>query len=463
MLVPNSWPALDQQLADVVLLLGRERPGADPGHVGLGDADHPLDVARPEPRARAGPAGHRVGRGHERIGAVVEVEEGRLGPLEQDLAALVHGVVDDADRVAHHGLDPRGVLTQVVVRDVAGIERQAVVHLGQDGVLLLEGDVELLAEDLGVEEVLHAQADAGRLVGVGGADAALGRAQRVLAQEALGHPVQLLVVRHDQVRVAAHDQPAGVDAPGGEAVELVEQHGRVDHDAVADDGRDVVVEDAARHQLEGEGLAVDDDAVAGVVATLVAHHQVHLAGEEVGQLALPLVAPLGPDHHGCGHASLRSLSRFGLRTSVSLPEIGVRNGGGFVAPVTGVSPAVSREGTDHPGSTGRSRGGSPREGSGGDRRTAGREGRLRRGQRGHRRGRAAAALGGRGRRRGPAGAGGAPARDGGDHASPRPGRPLPGRPGDGAGPGRRLRRRRAAGRGGQPRPVCGPTRRRSTS
>ncbi len=268
-----------------------------------------VDVPGPEARARAGTAGHRVGGGDEGIGPVVEVEEGRLGPLEQDLAPVVHGVVDHADGVAHHGLDPGGVLTQVAVGDVPGVERQPVVHLGQDGVLLLERHVELLAEDLGVEEVLDPQPDAGRLVGVGRADAALGRAQRVLAQEALGHPVQLLVVRHDQVGVAAHHQPAGVDALGGQAVQLVEQDGRVHHDTVADDRRDVVVEDAARHQLEGEGLAVDHDAVAGIVATLVADHEVHIAGKEVGQLALPLVAPLGPDHNGCGHAPLRSLCR----------------------------------------------------------------------------------------------------------------------------------------------------------
>ena len=247
---------------------------------------------------------------------MVEVEEGRLRPLEEDLAALVHGVVDHADGVAHHGLDPWGVLAQVVVGDVAGGQGEAVVDLGQDGVLLLEDDIELLAEDLGVEEVLDPQADPRRLVGVRRADAPLGRAEGVLAEKALGHPIELLVVRHDQVGVAAHDQPADVDAPCRQAVELLEQDGRVDDDAVADDRRDVLVEDAARHQLEREGLAVDDDAVAGVVATLVAHHHVHLAGNEVGELALPLVAPLGPDHHGCGHAPLRSLRRFGLRTSV---------------------------------------------------------------------------------------------------------------------------------------------------
>ena len=218
-------------------------------------------------------------------------------------------------------------------------EREPVVDLGQDGVLLLERDVELLAEDLGVEEVLDPEADPRRLVRVGRADAALGRAQGVLAEEALGHPVELLVVRHDQVRVAAHHEAAGVDALGGQRVELLEQHRRVDHDAVADDRRDVVVEDAARHQLQREGLAVHDDAVAGVVATLVAHDHVHLASEMVGQLALPLVAPLGPDHHGCGHAS-SPFALSGLRTSVPSRPLGPRGRMGTSEPGLGDAEAT---------------------------------------------------------------------------------------------------------------------------
>src|SRR3989337_511485 len=49
---------------------------------------------------------------------------------------------------------------------VVGRKGQTVGDLGQDEVLLLEDDLELLPEDLGVEQVLDPQADAGRLVGV---------------------------------------------------------------------------------------------------------------------------------------------------------------------------------------------------------------------------------------------------------------------------------------------------------
>ena len=59
---------------------------------------------------------------------------------------------------------------------------QPVVDLGEHAVLLAEREVELLAEDLRVEQVLHAQADAQRLVGVRRADAALRGAELVLAR-----------------------------------------------------------------------------------------------------------------------------------------------------------------------------------------------------------------------------------------------------------------------------------------
>ena len=47
-----------------------------------------------------------------------------------------------------------------------------------------------------------------------------------------------------------------------------------------------------------------DHRMAGVVAALVADHVLDLAAEQIGGLALPLVAPLGADEHECGHVVL---------------------------------------------------------------------------------------------------------------------------------------------------------------
>ena len=295
---------VDQDVAGLVQQLGGKGSAAHPGDVGLGDADDLVDVPGADPRAGTGPAGHRVGGGHEGIGAVVEVEEGGLGPLEEHVGTPVEGIVEQADGVGHHRGHPGGQLVEVEGADLVGRQGEAVVHLGQDRVLLLQHHVELLAEDLGVEQVLYPEPHPRRLVGVGRSDTALGGAQLVLAQIPLGQLIQLVVVRHDQMSVAADQEFPRIDALGRQGVHLGQQHGRIDHHAVTDDRGDVVVEDPARHQLKGEGLPVHDDGVAGVVATLIADDQLHLLGQEIGQLALALITPLGPDDDGCRHASL---------------------------------------------------------------------------------------------------------------------------------------------------------------
>jgi hypothetical protein len=101
-----------------------------------------------------------------------------------------------------------------------------------------------------------------------------------------------------------HLEPLATAAPRLQHVDLVQQHLRIDHHAVADDRHDVVVQHARGNELEREGLPVDHQRVPRVVAALVADHQVHLLGEEVGELALALVAPLGSDHDGCRHDAL---------------------------------------------------------------------------------------------------------------------------------------------------------------
>ena len=110
-------------------------------------------------------------------------------------------------------------------------------------------------------------------------------------------------------------QPAQVDAPAPQPLDLLAEHPRVHHHAVAHHARLAGVEDPRRDQVELEGLAVADDRVAGVVAALEADHGVGLLGEEVDDLALALVAPLGADYHQSRHA--RSESRSGASRSAA--------------------------------------------------------------------------------------------------------------------------------------------------
>ena len=108
-----------------------------------------------------------------------------------------------------------------------------------------------------------------------------------LARAVEGH-----VVGHDHVRGAADAELVGRDAALGEHLHLGDQRARIDDHAGADDRRDVRVEHAARHEVELEDLLADDDRVAGVVAALVADDDRHRLRQQVGCLALALVAPL---------------------------------------------------------------------------------------------------------------------------------------------------------------------------
>jgi hypothetical protein len=148
---------------------------------------------------------------------------------------------------------------------------------------------------------LHAQTDPRSLVGIRRADAALRRAEAVPAETTLGDTVQLAVVRHDQVRVAGQHQPGGVDPAALQRVHLLDEHFGVDDDPRPDDGDAARIEDPGRDQMERVTLALDDDRVAGVVAALIADDEIGLLGQEVGDLALALVAPLHADESDARH------------------------------------------------------------------------------------------------------------------------------------------------------------------
>ena len=124
---------------------------------------------------------------------------------------------------------------------------------------------------------------------------AAGRTDLQPAELRLAGRVEQQVVRHDQVGVGRDPQTAGVHAPGTQVVQLLDQHLRVDHHAVTDHAELAWVEDPGGDQVELPVSPPSHDRVPGVVAALEADDGVGLLGEQVGDLALPLVAPLRAD------------------------------------------------------------------------------------------------------------------------------------------------------------------------
>ena len=120
---PELGTAVDEEIPDGVALgqFSGERAAADAGHVGLHDADDSVDGAGSDPSAGADPTRDGVGGGDEGVGAVIEVEVGGLGALEEDVLAGVEGLVEEVHGVGDVWLEP-GDEAEVSARDVIGVE-----------------------------------------------------------------------------------------------------------------------------------------------------------------------------------------------------------------------------------------------------------------------------------------------------------------------------------------------------
>ena len=116
---------------------------------------------------------------------------------------------------------------------------------------------------------------------------------------------------HGMIRCALPERktrPAVDVAAALEVVELVDHDLRVDDAAGADRGR-LAGDDPRRDLADLVRLAVDDDRVPRVRPALVAADEVGVLGEQVDDLALPLVAPLRTDDHGGRHESILQRQR----------------------------------------------------------------------------------------------------------------------------------------------------------
>src|SRR5207249_2925925 len=126
-------------------------------------------------------------------------------------------------------------------------------------------DLDLLAQDLRVEQVLNADPESRGLVRVAGPDPAARGADLELAEPPLAGAVDGDVPGHDQVRLAGEVDVGGRDAARFELVDLRKEDLRVDDAAGADHAR-LARDHAARDLADLERLGPDHDRVTGVRA-----------------------------------------------------------------------------------------------------------------------------------------------------------------------------------------------------
>src|SRR6266536_1060351 len=168
-------------------------------------------------------------------------------------------------------------------------------------VFLRKRDLELLPEDLRVEQVLDADPEPEGLVGVGRPDPPFRRPDLQLAEPPLAALVDRDVPRHDHVRVRREMDPVDRDSARSQLVELFDQDLGIDHAARADHTL-LAAQDPGGDVADLVGLAADNDRVPSVRPAVVAADKVRVLGEQVDDLALAFVSPLGSYDHGRRHS-----------------------------------------------------------------------------------------------------------------------------------------------------------------
>ena len=283
---------LTQFLSDGVQLLRGEGTLADARAVCLDDADDLVDLLRRDACADGDAARDGVRCGDVGVGAVVDVQHGRLCALEEDFAPGGDLLVDEGDGVGDERAQTLGVAL-VLLQHLVIVKGLMVVDGGELCVLIVKVFLELLGKLCAVHEVTDSDADAVVTVHVARADAASRCADFVRAALGVADAVHQSVVGHDDVRTVGDADVRCVDAARRHGVHLLQADLGVKGDAVRDDVVRALVEDARGQEAEFVLLAGRDDGVSCVAAALIADDGVCLAREVVDDFPFALVAPLG--------------------------------------------------------------------------------------------------------------------------------------------------------------------------
>ena len=111
--------------------------------------------------------------------------------------------------------------------------------------------------------------------------------------------------RHHQVSTVGNHKilRGDLDPLFGEAVDFIEQGNGIHDHTVANNALLTGPEDAGGNEVKNVFLTVANNGVASVVTALSPHHDVGFLREEVDDLSLTFIAPLGANHYGVRHES----------------------------------------------------------------------------------------------------------------------------------------------------------------
>ncbi len=192
-------------VADVIEKFGGKGAAADPGGVRFDNADNPIDHFGTDASAATGIAGNGVGRGHKRVGAVIDVQVRALRPFEKNLTAGSYGVVQFNRDIGHVRCQPLGI-GSVLVDDRIRVKRFRLEVVGQIKVFFIQDGFDPFGKNIGVEQFHEPDAPPCGLVFITGANATTGGADFFVAFHLFAGMVDLFVVGHDEMRLFADAQ-----------------------------------------------------------------------------------------------------------------------------------------------------------------------------------------------------------------------------------------------------------------
>ena len=135
---------------------------------------------------------------------MVDIEQGSLSPFEEQVRAVFDGLVQGTRAAADVFFDLFCV-AGIFVEDLVLVESGLTEKLLQQEIFLRQDLFELAAEDLGLDQVTHADAATTDLVFIGGADTASGGADFAVSVLLPGQ-VNRLVPGHDDMQIAVNHQ-----------------------------------------------------------------------------------------------------------------------------------------------------------------------------------------------------------------------------------------------------------------
>ena len=113
-----------------------------------------------------------------------------------------------------------------------------------------------------------------------------------------------LVPRENEVCLARYFQARTRDTSRFKLVDFRKQCGHVDHNTIANDWGDVVVQHATRNELQRILFLTHHHGMASIVPTLVSGNIRMVTRQEVNDFGLAFVPPLSTNYNCDGHVTL---------------------------------------------------------------------------------------------------------------------------------------------------------------